>query len=320
MKKSVEISIGRKFLNLKTLISFLIAIFIFYAIFAKFDITQVIGAIKGINIPYFVLAAVLFLLVFPLSALRWRIFLRNLGTNNKLKELTEITVLSWFANNIVPAKIGDLYKGYLMRKNYNFPISKAMGTIFMERLVDMIFIAIFIFISGLAIFKWSIPKNIMLPLIVLFILILTAVGALFFMNSFQLWLFRIVPKRLKHIAENFHFGLLNCVKLREAHIIILYTILSWLVQAVSVFFVIKALNLNMPVFLIIFITLANALLTAVPITPGGLGVGEAAIAGILISFRMEYSLAMLTSILIRVITYWIVLIFGGALYLASARK
>jgi hypothetical protein len=240
--------------------------------------------------------------------------------SNKLKDLVEITILSWFANNIVPAKIGDLYKGYLMRKNYNFPVSKAMGTIFMERLVDMIFIAIFIFISGLIIFKWSIPTNIMLPLLALFILILAAIAALFFINSFQLWLFKIVPKRLEHIAKNFHYGLLNCMKAKEAHIIILYTLFSWLAQAASVFFVVKALNLSMPLFLIIFITLANALITAVPITPGGLGVGEAAIAGILFSFKMEYNLAMLVSILIRVITYWIVILLGGILYVASNKK
>ncbi|MBE0524137.1 MAG: hypothetical protein IBX40_07385 [Methanosarcinales archaeon] len=31
-------------------------------------------------------------------------------------------MLSWFANSIIPAKMGDVYRGYLARKSWGVPI------------------------------------------------------------------------------------------------------------------------------------------------------------------------------------------------------
>ena len=43
--------------------------------------------------------------------------------------LVEIIYLSWFVNCIVPAKLGDAYRSYLLKRNSNVAFSSTIGTI-----------------------------------------------------------------------------------------------------------------------------------------------------------------------------------------------
>ena len=45
----------------------------------------------------------------------------------QLRDATEILFLSWFVNCLVPAKLGDLYRAYLLRANYGASISRTVG-------------------------------------------------------------------------------------------------------------------------------------------------------------------------------------------------
>ncbi len=97
--------------------------------------------------PWLLLAGfVIFYCTFPLRALRWRMLLENAdvpvreGRNSwaSLPALMEYIYLSWFANCVVPAKLGDAYRGYLLKHNGKVSFSATFGTIFAERLLDMI--------------------------------------------------------------------------------------------------------------------------------------------------------------------------------------
>ena len=44
-----------------------------------------------------------------------------------LFDLTEILYLSWFANCVVPAKLGDIYRSYLARNCLGVSMSKTVA-------------------------------------------------------------------------------------------------------------------------------------------------------------------------------------------------
>ena len=62
--------------------------------------------------------------------------------------LGQIIFLSWFANCVVPAKLGDAYRAYLLKKDANVGFSKTIGTILAERIIDMIIL--FVLLAGAA--------------------------------------------------------------------------------------------------------------------------------------------------------------------------
>ena len=52
--------------------------------------------------------------------------------------LIEIIYLSWFVNCIVPAKLGDAYRSYLLKRDAGVSFSRTIGTILAERMIDLL--------------------------------------------------------------------------------------------------------------------------------------------------------------------------------------
>ena len=110
---------------------------------------------------------------------------------------------------------------------------------------------------------------------------------------------------------------------RTMPLLFLLTALVWLAESMRLYFVIEAmggLHLGLPA--IMFVALSSSLLTTVPATPGGLGLVEGGIIGILISplFAVTKTMAGAVALLDRVINYWSVVVFGLILFLVSKRK
>ena len=61
---------------------------------------------------------------------------------------TEIILISWLVNCVVPAKLGDVYRAYLLRVNYLVSLSTSFGTIVIERVFDLIAIVLMGLVAG----------------------------------------------------------------------------------------------------------------------------------------------------------------------------
>jgi len=309
-----------KFFNIKTLLSFILGFGVLYLLFTKVDFPELFKIIKNINLFYFLPALIIYFTVFPILALRWQILLKNAGLKKKLKDLSEIIMLQWFANCIVPAKLGDLYKGYLVRKNYNFPISKTIGTIFVERLIDIIFLVILLAIPIFTIFGGIFPPIIIIPFEVLVVIIVILLIAIFLIKKYRKRVIKIVPEKLKKAVHLFERGISKSLKLKDIPLILVYSFLQWFTQIITVYLIFFSINLKISFALAMFIALTSALITIIPLTPAGMGISELAIAGILVMFGIEKNLAISASILVRFITYWCLVLVGGITYMLSSKK
>ncbi|MDI6859145.1 MAG: flippase-like domain-containing protein, partial [Methanocellales archaeon] len=82
----------------------------------------------------------------------------------------------------------------------------------------------------------------------------------------------------------------------------------------------SAIGLRIALPIIVFVALAAALLTALPITPAGLGAVELAIVGVLMIVGIDKNLAVSVAILDRLISYWSLLIVGGLAYFITDKR
>ena len=109
-----EISLGQRFFRPRTLVSFAIAFVILYFLLTRveIDVAETMKVLRGTNLPLLSLSFLVYYLTFPLRGWRWRILLLNAQFDDPppIRDLTEITFLSYFANSLVPAKLGDLYR------------------------------------------------------------------------------------------------------------------------------------------------------------------------------------------------------------------
>jgi uncharacterized protein (TIRG00374 family) len=326
-------SLKERFFNWRTLLSFVLAFVIIFIIFRSIDIElrQTWQHMRQVNPWIYALAALSFGVTFPLRALRWRVLLQNAdfpiaeGRHSwaSLPAMTEYIGLSWFANCVVPAKLGDAYRGYLLKHNGNVSFSRTLGTILAERLLDMLMLFGLLVLSAWSVFGTRLPEGtqyIFMFGLVLVVLIVSGLAAMRFLSPF---IRRIIPVRLHVTYSLFEAGTLGALKARSLPVLLILTALVWLCESMRLFLVIEAMGgLELSLVSVVFVALMSSLLTTVPATPGGLGLVEGGITGVLQSalFGIAAPIAAAVALLDRVISYWAIVIFGFILYLVSKRK
>ena len=319
-----EVSLARRILNWKTILSVVFAAALLALGFRTLGVNlgRTWSVIVGANPAYLLLAFAAYYLTFPIRGFRWRYVLERVGTRVPFRDATEILFLSWFVNCILPAKLGDLYRAYLLKGNYGGSISRTVGTIFIERIADILVI----FGLALAAGFWSFRGRSRPAIDAIFVAGFVAAAALIVMVIVLRYLggrlTRWLPSRIADLYERFHEGSTGALTVRSLPIIGAATVGIWLLEALRLFFVIRALDLpgaNLGISTALFVTLAAALLTAIPLTPAGVGFVEAGIVGLLSLYGIGVEPAVAVALTDRALSIGTVIILGGILYAFSSK-
>jgi uncharacterized protein (TIRG00374 family) len=225
----------------------------------------------------------------------------------------------------VPAKLGDAYRGYLLKHNGKVSFSATLGTIFAERILDMLALFALLVISGYMTFGTQIAQNSTLKLIfvsglaLVFILIAGLAG----MRWLSPLAKRFMPVKVRTFYERFEGAALRSFRPQLLPRLLTLTAGVWLLEGFRLYFVIEAFGpevATLSLSAIIFVALASSLLTALPITPAGLGVVEGTITAVLTLFGIATSLGIAVTLLDRLINFWSIIVGGLLLYIFSKRK
>ncbi|MBU0493392.1 MAG: flippase-like domain-containing protein [Chloroflexi bacterium] len=318
-----QVSLRQRFLRPRTLVSFLIAIAIIVFMLTQFqiDLEKTWQSIASANLLLVLLAFLVYYASFPIRGLRWRILLRNAGTEGRLGvwDLTEIVYLSWFANCIVPAKLGDVYRGYLLKTSEGVTLSKTLGTILAERILDLLVLIVMMCAAGWWAFQGRLPDEVLFAFQFGLVLAALAVAGLVGMRFFGSVVRRFIPARFCDVYIRFEEGVL--LSFKRLPTLVGLTLITWFSEVGRVYFVVLALGLQLDFGLVTFIALLEAVLTTLPITPAGLGFTEAGIIGVLIFAvpGMTREMASAVAAIDRLISYVSLVFFGLILFLVSKK-
>lgn len=221
--------------------------------------------------------------------------------------------LGWFANSITWFRLGDAYRAYVFTEDTGYSFSRAMGTVLSERVMDVVMIFLLIALAALAFYGASDTGNISAFLVIAFLLVFVGLTGLLIMKHFGTRIARFLPTQLKNHYDRFHEGAMGSFE--RLPTLFLISSLIWFTEIGRLYFVVQSLDLSMTVSLslIVFVTLANAILTTVPITPGGLGIVEPGIVGLL-ALAMIRNEAVSVAILDRSISYLSIVVLGGVVF------
>ena len=326
-----DMSLGRRIRSPQTLISFVVAIALLVFIFVrlKIDFGEVWRQAWNAN-PWWLLGGfAAYYGAFPLRAARWRRLLANAGIEKRdgfnvpgVVGLSEIYILSWFVNSIAPAKLGDAYRGYLLKKHAGPSFSRTLGTILAERLLDVIALVVIMILAALVAFHGTVPPSLRGWFIAGAVLALLGVLGLAALSIFGHHVERLLPGRARPHYVKLHNGIVTSFSRGRFPGIIGVTVAVWVLEGVRVFAVAQALHVPLSVQSSVFVALLASLLTAFPITPAGAGVVEGGtIAALSLSaFALTYDQAAAVALIDRGIAYWSVIAIGGVLYFVTKRK
>ncbi len=329
-------SLGKRFFNVRTLLSFGLGFAIIAFLFTRvqIDVGAIFDRVRQANPWILLLALIANYATFPVRALRWRRLLDNVETRTHeegrtrlgLPALTEIMLLAWFANCIVPAKLGDLYRGYLLKVNVNVSFSTTIGTILAERIIDVVVLFLLMLAATGLSFGRAVPAEVLVTMQIGLALVVLVVVGLTTMRRLRPLIERVLPERLHEQYARFEHGTLN--SFRGIPVLIGLTGVAWTCEVARLFLVTLALGLvGIAPSVIVFVALASALMTTLPLTPAGLGFAEGAIVGVLLLAAnaglapgVDEHAAASIALLDRGISYWSLIAVGLVLYPLSRRK
>jgi glycosyltransferase 2 family protein len=274
--------------------------------------------------PALVLAAfVVFYLGFPLRGYRWSLLLRESGFELRTRHSVEILYISWFVNCVVPAKLGDVYRAYLLKMNSPASLSRTFGTVFIERILDIFAIAILGLAAGFWSFRTGLSNIVELLFIIGIVVVIVAAVGLFTMRNFgRRILTRLpLPHRFLELYDKFEEGVFGAVRLRHLPRLAILTGLIWATEGLRLYLVIASLgfkDVEIGLSGAMFVALIGSLLTAIPLSPAGLGFAQAGVIGVLtVVYGVPLPEATAITILDWVISVLSIIVLGAIVYVIS---
>jgi len=322
-------SLGRRLRQPRTIISLILPIFLlilFAGALPGFHLDELPALILGAN-PWLLLAAfVVYYLGFPLRGLRWAILVRGTGYPLRVGDSTEIIFISWTVNCLVPAKLGDLYRAYLLKINTPVSLSRTFGTVFIERVLDLFAIVVLGLAAGYWSFRSGLPPGIQIVFLVGVILVVVmAVGLLTMRNFGRRLITRLpFPHKVRELYDRFEEGVFGALGLKSLPSLVVITGLIWATEAMRLFLVVEAMgfpDVHIGISGAFFVALTSSLLTAIPLTPAGIGFVEGAVVGLLtIVYNVPQTEALAIVLVDRAISVLSVILFGSIAYAVSSKR
>ncbi len=323
--EAAPLSLGHRLRQPRTILSIVVplAIIAFFLYLNRERLSAVPDLILQANPALVLLAFIVFYLGFPLRGYRWKRLLEASGFEIPVRGSTEILYISWFVNCVVPAKLGDVYRAYLLKMNSVASLSRTFGTVFIERILDIFAIAILGLAAGFWSFRSGMPEAIKVIFIVGIVVVVVAAVGLFTMRNFGR---RIIdrlplPPRIHELYERFEQGVFGGVGIRHLPMLATVTVLIWMTEALRLYIVVLALgfpDVELGLSGAVFVALIGSLLTAIPLSPAGLGFAQAGVIGVLtVAYGVPLPEATAITILDWVISVLSIIVFGAIVYVVS---
>jgi uncharacterized protein (TIRG00374 family) len=321
--------LSRRLRDPRTIISLVLPIVLLVLIALNLrglDLAELSRTIFAAN-PWLLLGAIaIYYIGFPLRGYRWQLLLRGAGTRIGVRDSTEIVFISWLVNCLVPAKLGDVYRAWLLKANFTVSLSRTFGTVFIERIFDLFAIAILGLGSAFWSFRGNLPTGVQVVMgIGLAVIILLSVGLYTVRNFGRRALVRLpLPGKAKLLEfyERFEEGVF-AINPRQVPYLAVVTALIWATEAIRLLLVIDALNfrdVHLGISGAFFVALSASLLTAIPFTPAGLGIVEVGVVGILtVIYGVDATNATAITLVDRAISVFSIWIFGSIAYVLSGK-
>jgi uncharacterized protein (TIRG00374 family) len=128
-----------------------ITVLCLYLVFRKLDLAAIWGAVQQINIWLLMLTIAIYIGGYYIRAIRWHFLLKHIKAL-KPSGLFPYLVMGFMANNILPARAGEVIRAVIAGGKKGISRSSTFATIVIERVFDGL-VMIFFFVLGYFSFK-----------------------------------------------------------------------------------------------------------------------------------------------------------------------
>ncbi|HIQ04208.1 MAG TPA: flippase-like domain-containing protein [Anaerolineae bacterium] len=305
-------------------ISALVSAVLLYLALRRIRPADVLQALQGIRYEYLLLAGLVRIGLACVRALRWQVLLTPATGRVRLSPLLQAWLIGFFGNYTLPSQSGELLKLYVLGRNEALSRSAILGTILLEKLLDVLTLLLFL-VTLLFLFPlpvWMSRLGWMaglLWLVGLFVLLALANHRAQAVHRLDLLLQRLLPRFADWGVARFDGFVGGLSALRLGHGVVpaaLLSLLVWTGQVLPFTLVGMAMGLKMPFQTYLLLLTIFNLASLVPALPGRLGTLEFVFASILPLFQADQSVAFSYALLFR-LTHLLPLALGWFFFSSS---
>lgn len=291
-------------------IGILLSIAFLLWILHSFDLTGVANALQSANYLFLLPAAMVLVLDYIFRSYRWGILFddrRKVGRSS----LFIAYMIGFLANNILPARSGDLVRAYILGQREEISKTTTFATILVERVADLL---VTLFLIPVTLIFFPVSEWLTTTAIVIAVVGFTGSAILFligrrgrdFVNRIPVH-FLSLPigfrKLFKKLADNFIIGVSGMHTKRKYLAFICYTAMIWILEVCLVWLMAKLFSLPLTFGGALFVLLSIALGMAIPASPGSLGTYEFFATNALILLGVSGGNTLGFALLMHVTTY-----------------
>ncbi len=283
---------------------------------------QFFSSLSHINLPWLLVAVLVYFTAVGLIALRWQILLHSVK-RVRLGALIKLVAIGYMGNNVYPLRAGDGLRIMLLRREHQVALLRATTVIAVEHLYNGTTMIVFILL-GLAAIDLQSPTveaivGVTMPLVGV------AIVAAFFLAAKPALLRRLVrravtilPRALgqaaQRLSEDVIAGLEGLRSPRHFLGALLVSFLTWGVEAGTYWLVMFAFGLELNYAVALLLVGAVNLAGLIPASPGQVGVNEFVVISILTALGIAAPLATAYAVVVH-LTIWLPVTFAGFILL-----
>ena len=239
---------------------------------------------------------------------RWHLLLRNAKIFIPVKD-SFLILTSGFALTIIPGKVGELVKSQLLKTKFGIARSKTIPIVILEQFYQAIGIVTLSFF-GIWYFELGAYVLGFFTAALVFVFVLLSSRKAFNKIVSLLGRRKFTSKLVEPLSSSYD-GIKNGIK----GPITLYasglSILFWLIEAISIYFILLAFGVEVIEFLTIVSTYTTSIMLGIlSFLPMGIGVVEGTLTSFFTMHGIDISLALTIVVVIRLFTRWYSVSFG----------
>lgn len=251
---------------------------------------------------------------------RWQYYLRYLRVEVAWRD-SFMVFFSGFALTVTPGKMGEAVKAFLLRETHGVPAARTAPIVVAERVTDLLALVL---LALVGVFTFAVDRRFLAlagAVIGVGVAVLaseTLAGRIFDVLERVPWLGKAAPK-----LREFHSTTASLLRPRPLVAATLVATASWFTECLAFYVVVHgfagaAITLRAATFIYAAMTIAGAL----TFVPGGLGVTEAGMLGLLVSLGtgLDRGTAAAATFVTRVVTLWFAVALGLPAFALYARR
>ena len=307
----------KKLGNWQLWLGLLVSLGALYLAFREINFSLLWQAFSQVGLGWLGLAFLVSVLTLVAKAARWRVlFTQGMPP---MRRSFAIQMISIFLNNIMPARLGDLIRAYLMGEENSDSKVYVLGTIVVEKVFDLFFLILSVV---LLLTQMALPDWVSKPSEMTAIVLLVMIPMFFFLSWKSAWVLKVLnrfsflipsPWRAWVLRQAQH-ALASLDIVRQPKLLIQFlswSFLIWVMGFFSNLLVFWAMGLKLDVWAAIFLLVVLQVGVAVPSSPGRIGVFHYLTVLSLSVFAVQKETALGAGVILHLVVFIPIAVFGA---------